>query len=204
MNSDSDVSAASNSLNELASQVGPLQALGFAPIDVYIAGQLASASPGPEDRHRRPRPRCRRPPRSPATASPLQGTDFTFPSPTTLTAIPSMSGIGGSSAGAAAGTAAGGGGGILYALVARGAVVLAEHAAAAGNSSVVAVQLLTKVPPGQEGFRASWAAERHIFHVLCTGGLTYICMADEVGWGGVGGCCLLPFLCWLCVGRQSV
>jgi hypothetical protein len=56
---------------------------------------------------------------------------------------------------------------------------MAEHAAVSGNSSVVAVGLLAKVP-GQEGFRASWAAGSHIFHVLHSHGLTYLCMADEV------------------------
>lgn len=69
-------------------------------------------------------------------------------------------------------------GGILYALVARSAVVLAEFATAAGNFSVVAVGLLHKVP-AEEGFRASWAAGQHIFHVLVTGGLTYLCMAEQ-------------------------
>jgi len=92
----------------------------------------------------------------------------------------------GPSGGAAAGAPLGGGGssssgnGILYALVARGSVVLAEHSNVGGNSSVVAVGLLGKVPP-QDGFRASWAAGRHIFHVLHAGGLTYLCMADQVG-----------------------
>jgi vesicle-associated membrane protein 7 len=69
---------------------------------------------------------------------------------------------------------------ILYALVARGAVVLAEHSTVSGNSSVVAVGLLQKVPL-QEGFRASWAAGQHIFHILSAGGLTYLCMAGQVG-----------------------
>lgn len=83
-----------------------------------------------------------------------------------------------------------GSGGILYALVARNSVVLAEYSSVAGNSSVVAVGLLAKVPQ-QEGFRASWAAGQHVFHVLHAGGLTYLCMADEVGgwlvgWPGVG------------------
>jgi hypothetical protein len=73
----------------------------------------------------------------------------------------------------------GSGGGILYALVARGSVVLAEHAAVSGNSSVVAVGLLGKVPQ-DEGFRASWAAGQHAFHILSTGGLTYLCMAEQV------------------------
>lgn len=73
-------------------------------------------------------------------------------------------------------------GGILYALVARGSVVLAEHAepSVAGNFSVVAVGLLGKVP-AEEGFRASWAAGQHVFHVLSAAGLTYLCMADQVG-----------------------
>lgn len=71
-------------------------------------------------------------------------------------------------------------GGILYALVARGSVVLAEHAepSVAGNFSVVAVGLLGKVP-AEEGFRASWAAGQHVFHVLSAAGLTYLCMADQ-------------------------
>ena len=77
------------------------------------------------------------------------------------------------------GSSGGGGGGILYALVARGSVVLAEHAAVSGNSSVVAVGLLGKVPQ-EEGFRASWAAGQHAFHILSTGGLTYLCMAEQV------------------------
>lgn len=95
------------------------------------------------------------------------------------------------------GAAGGAGAGILYALVARGAVVLCEHSSVAGNSSVVAVGLLPKVPQ-QEGFRASWAAGRHIFHILHAGGLTYLCMADEVGgwglqmWRWVGQQCRLP------------
>ena len=76
-------------------------------------------------------------------------------------------------------------GSILYALVARGSVVLAEHASVSGNSSVVAVGLLQKVPP-EEGFRASWAAGQHIFHILSAGGLTYLCMADEVRAAGAG------------------
>lgn len=70
--------------------------------------------------------------------------------------------------------------GILYSLVARGGVVLAEQSSVSGNSSVVAVGLLQKVPP-QEGFRASWAAGQHVFHILSTAGLTYLCMAGQVG-----------------------
>lgn len=97
-----------------------------------------------------------------------------------------MAAPGPSSSAAAGGPLLGGGGnGILYALVARGSVVLAEHSSVGGNSSVVAVGLLGKVPP-QDGFRASWAAGRHIFHVLHAGGLTYLCMADQVG--RAGGC----------------
>ena len=91
-------------------------------------------------------------------------------------AAPSGSG----SVGGAGPSSSGSGGGILYAVVARGSVVLAEHSSVSGNSSVVAVGLLAKVP-AQDGFRASWAAGPHIFHVLHAGGLTYLCMAEEVG-----------------------
>lgn len=87
--------------------------------------------------------------------------------------------------------------GILYALVARGGVVLAEHSTVSGNSSVVAVGLLQKVPL-QEGFRASWAAGQHIFHILSAGGLTYLCMAGQVGGRTAEDTALAPhtLACW--------
>lgn len=100
--------------------------------------------------------------------------------PVTLLNMAAPSGSSGSPGGgpSSSGSSGTGGGGILYAVVARGNVVLAEHSSVSGNSSVVAVGLLAQVP-AQDGFRASWAAGQHIFHVLHAGGLTYLCMAEE-------------------------
>ncbi|GBG62518.1 hypothetical protein CBR_g30836 [Chara braunii] len=70
---------------------------------------------------------------------------------------------------------------ILYALVARGTMILAEHNKAQGNADVVARRLLEKIPPAQpqQDSRVSYTQDRHIFHLLRSGGLTYMCMSEE-------------------------
>jgi vesicle-associated membrane protein 7 len=67
---------------------------------------------------------------------------------------------------------------ILYALVARGSVVLAEFSAASGNASTVARRILEKLPASGDS-RVSYSQDRHIFHILKSDGLTYLCMADD-------------------------
>jgi len=65
----------------------------------------------------------------------------------------------------------------LYGLVARGTTVLAEHSTVVGNAHLVAHRILEKLPEGDS--RTSYSQDRHIFHVLVSGGLTYLCMAEE-------------------------
>uniref|UniRef100_A0A7S0RU98 V-SNARE coiled-coil homology domain-containing protein n=1 Tax=Chlamydomonas leiostraca TaxID=1034604 RepID=A0A7S0RU98_9CHLO len=66
---------------------------------------------------------------------------------------------------------------LLFALVARGTVVLAEHSVVSGNANLIAVRILEKI--GSEDMRVSYTQERHMFHVLVTNGLTFMCMAEE-------------------------
>lgn len=69
-----------------------------------------------------------------------------------------------------------------YALVARpGPVVLAEHSLVTGNASLVAISLLEKLPQQGGDARASYISDKHVFHILVSDGLVYLCMADEVG-----------------------
>eukprot|EP00241_Pyramimonas_parkeae_P008085 CAMPEP_0114236606 /NCGR_PEP_ID=MMETSP0058-20121206/6931_1 /TAXON_ID=36894 /ORGANISM="Pyramimonas parkeae, CCMP726" /LENGTH=176 /DNA_ID=CAMNT_0001348561 /DNA_START=235 /DNA_END=762 /DNA_ORIENTATION=- len=66
---------------------------------------------------------------------------------------------------------------LLYAVVARGSCVLAEHSLTDGNASEMAMNILSKTAPVDS--RLSYAQERHLFHLLCEDGLTYLCMADD-------------------------
>lgn len=50
--------------------------------------------------------------------------------------------------------------------------------AVATNANVIAVRILEKVGP--EGTRVSFTQEDHMFHVLVSEGITFICMAQEV------------------------
>jgi hypothetical protein len=70
------------------------------------------------------------------------------------------------------------GGQLLYALVSRGRVILVEHSQVTGNASLVALELLGKLP--QSDVRVSYVADRHAFHCLVSGGLTYLCVSTEV------------------------
>mmetsp|Transcript_11759 Transcript_11759/g.30108 ORF Transcript_11759/g.30108 Transcript_11759/m.30108 type:complete len:223 (-) Transcript_11759:113-781(-) len=69
------------------------------------------------------------------------------------------------------------GSGIQYALLARGTVVLAESSVVSGNANLVAHKILERLPPDDQ--RVSYSQDRHLFHILISGGLTYLCMADE-------------------------
>ncbi|KAK9828831.1 hypothetical protein WJX72_002301 [[Myrmecia] bisecta] len=66
---------------------------------------------------------------------------------------------------------------ILYTVVARGTVVLAEYSTVTGNAHLVAHRILEKL--SQEDSRVSYSQERHLFHILVSNGLTFMCMADE-------------------------
>lgn len=70
--------------------------------------------------------------------------------------------------------------GILYALVARGPVVLCEYSLVRGNAPLVALSLLEKWQNTSVG-KASFVADRHVFHVMTEDGITYVCMSNEVG-----------------------
>lgn len=69
---------------------------------------------------------------------------------------------------------------ILYAVIANGPVVLAEYSAVQGNASLVAIQLLEKLKV-EEGTRSSYTVDSHAFHILVSGGLIYVAMAEQVG-----------------------
>lgn len=66
---------------------------------------------------------------------------------------------------------------LLYSLVARGQTVLAEYSFVTGNANVIAIRILEKLP--QEDTRVSYTQERHMFHVVVHGGLTYLVVAEE-------------------------
>ena len=66
---------------------------------------------------------------------------------------------------------------ILYALIARGPVVLAEYSEKTGNFPTVTRVLLGKIPP-IDG-KMSYVYDKHVFHYLVEGNVTYLCMADE-------------------------
>ncbi|KAL6780431.1 Vesicle-associated membrane protein 713 [Auxenochlorella protothecoides] len=68
--------------------------------------------------------------------------------------------------------------GILYALVARGPVILCEYNLVRGNAPLVALNLLEKWVPRPDA-KASYVADKHVFHLLSDGELTYLCMSDE-------------------------
>jgi vesicle-associated membrane protein 7 len=68
---------------------------------------------------------------------------------------------------------------ILYALVARRTnVVLAEYSTQAGNANTVARAILEKLPASDDT-RVSYAQDKFLFHVLCSAGFVYLCMAGE-------------------------
>ena len=66
---------------------------------------------------------------------------------------------------------------ILYALVARGTTVLAESTSVSGNANMIAQRILDRLPP--DDTRVSYSQERHLFHILVSDGITFLCMADE-------------------------
>jgi len=66
---------------------------------------------------------------------------------------------------------------IIYSLVARGSCVLAEFTSTSGNFTTVTRRILEKIP--QNDSKMSYVYDRHIFHYVVDGGLTYLCMADE-------------------------
>lgn len=77
-------------------------------------------------------------------------------------------------------------GSIVYALVARNATILAESSAPGiqGNVATVSFSLIDKIRTGSEDnkagdSRASYALERHAFHLLRSKGFTFLCVADQ-------------------------
>lgn len=66
---------------------------------------------------------------------------------------------------------------IVYALVSREKTVLAEYTATSGNFPTVTRVLLAKIPPADG--RMSYVYDRHIFHYVVEGGVTFLCMADD-------------------------
>lgn len=66
---------------------------------------------------------------------------------------------------------------ILYALVARKTAVLAEYSSTSGNANTVARAILEKLPYTDS--RVSYSQDRHLFHVVVSNGIVYMCMADD-------------------------
>jgi len=66
---------------------------------------------------------------------------------------------------------------IIYSLVSRGTCVLAEFTATSGNFTTVTRRILEKLP--RTDSRMSYVYDRHVFHYIVSGGLVYMCMADE-------------------------
>ena len=73
---------------------------------------------------------------------------------------------------------------IVYALVARGTIVLAEYSSSdvTTNANLIAVRILEKLGP--EDTRVSYTQDQHMFHVLVSDGIAFICMAEQVCDGG--------------------
>eukprot|EP00201_Polytomella_parva_P021360 CAMPEP_0175048192 /NCGR_PEP_ID=MMETSP0052_2-20121109/6037_1 /TAXON_ID=51329 ORGANISM="Polytomella parva, Strain SAG 63-3" /NCGR_SAMPLE_ID=MMETSP0052_2 /ASSEMBLY_ACC=CAM_ASM_000194 /LENGTH=187 /DNA_ID=CAMNT_0016312197 /DNA_START=95 /DNA_END=655 /DNA_ORIENTATION=+ len=74
---------------------------------------------------------------------------------------------------------------ILFSLVARGQVVLTEHSEISGNANIIAIRILEKL--SQEDTRVSYSQNRHVFHILVSGGITYLAVAEEAAG------CRIPF-----------
>jgi len=55
---------------------------------------------------------------------------------------------------------------------------LAEFSAAKGNFEQVTKRILEKIPSEQDS-KMSYVYDRHIFHYMVFGGITFLCMADE-------------------------
>lgn len=66
---------------------------------------------------------------------------------------------------------------MLRSLVSRGTCVLAEFTTTSGNFTTVTRRILEKLP--REDSRMSYVYDSHIFHYIVSGGLVYLCMADE-------------------------
>lgn len=66
---------------------------------------------------------------------------------------------------------------ILFSLVARGSVVLAECSTVSGNAIQIAHRILEKLPTVDT--RVSYTQERHMYHVLVSDGITFLCMSEE-------------------------
>lgn len=68
---------------------------------------------------------------------------------------------------------------ILYAVVARGSVILCELSSVQGNASMVSLQILENLRI-LDGDRCSYSLDNHVFHVLKSGDLIYLCMSEKV------------------------
>jgi len=66
---------------------------------------------------------------------------------------------------------------IIYSLVSRGTCVLAEFTSTSGNFTTVTRRILEKIP--RTDSRMSYVYDQHVFHYIVSGGLVYMCMADE-------------------------
>lgn len=66
---------------------------------------------------------------------------------------------------------------ILFSLVARGTLILAEYSSVSGNAIQIAHRILEKLP--QVDTRVSYTQERHMYHVLVSDGITFLCMSEE-------------------------
>jgi len=66
---------------------------------------------------------------------------------------------------------------IVYALVARERCVLAEFTLTSGNFPTVTRVLLSKILPHDS--KMSYVYDKHVFHYVVSGGITFLCMADQ-------------------------
>lgn len=66
----------------------------------------------------------------------------------------------------------------LFSAVARGNSVLAKHACCVGNFTEILEQILPKIPVNEDDNKYTYAYEKYFFHVLVTGKVTYLCIAD--------------------------
>lgn len=66
---------------------------------------------------------------------------------------------------------------ILFSLVSRAKVVLAEYSCVSGNAITIAHRILDKLP--QVDTRVSYTQDRHMYHVLVSDGITFLCMSEE-------------------------
>ena len=67
---------------------------------------------------------------------------------------------------------------IYYAIVARGSTVLVDFTEHSGNFQQITMAILQKIDISKDAM-TSYSSGEHLFHIITSDGLVYLCLADE-------------------------